>query len=1358
MSQTSKRAVVLTPDEKRALLERLLRKKARESKSFPLSFAQERLWFLNQLEPGSPFYNVPVAVRLTGRLSIPALKQTLNEIVGRHEILRTCFSMVDGEPLQFISPARQLAFPVADLSELSEAERGSEARRLVGEESQYSFDLKQGPLVRINLLRLGEQEHVLILVLHHIISDGWSMGILVNEMAILYEAFLRGGASPLPELSIQYADYSVWQRQWLQGEVLAQQLSYWKQKLEGAPPVLELPTDRPRPAIQTYRGDSQSLELGRPLSDSLKQIGKQEGIRLFMVMLAAFKVLLYRLSGQQDISVGTPVAGRTRAEIEGLIGFFVNTLVMRSEIKGGESFKEVMRREREVVLEAFAHQDVPFEKLVLELQPARSLSYTPLFQVMFSLENDPREIMNLPGLTLDSFEPDLRVAKFDLTLSVADSQDLAISLEYNTDLFDARTITRMLGHFRNLLEGIVANPEQPVSTLPLLTEAERRKLIFDWNNTTFDYAPDRCVHELFEAQAERSPDAIAVVFDEQRLTYAELNRRANQLAHNLKDMGVGPESLVGICLERSIEMIVAVIGTLKAGGAYVPLDPDYPSERLAFIIEDARVSVLLTKRGVAPELELNVAKAVWLDGEWEEMAMQKAENPASKVNVQNLAYVIYTSGSTGRPKGVMIAHYDICNRLQWGQQAHPLAESDSVLQATSFSFDVSVLEIFTPLVAGARLVIARPGGTREPGYLVKLMAEQKVTVAHFVPSLLRVLLDEPGIDECRYLRQIVAGGEPLQSEIKDLFFARLDAELYNLYGPTEASVDTTWWRCEPGGGQGIVPIGRPLANVRTYILNSDLQPAPIGIPGELHVAGIGLARGYLNRPDQTAEKFIPDPFSDEPGARMYKTGDVARYFEDGNIEFISRADHQVKIRGFRVELGEIESVLNTHTGVQESVVVVREGKSDGKLLVAYIVPEQEPAPEVGKLRGFLENKLPHYMVPSAFVMLNSLPLTPNGKVDRRALLALGQTVPGSVSEFVTPRDLIEFQLAHIWEEVMVVDRVGVRDNFFELGGHSLLAVRLMARIQQCFGKELPLSTLFEGATVEHLACILRQQAASTPWSPIVAIQPGGSNPAFFCVHPVSGNVLCYVDLAHHLGPKQPFYAFQSRGLNGEQPVCARIEEMASLYIEAMQTVRPEGPYFLGGWSVGGVVAFEMARQLEARGEQVALLALIDARAPDHQEDVIEEDDVTVMASFGQHLGLQIERINISFDHFSGLSPDERLAYIIEEARNADLMSTDITLSQARHLFEVFKANVTAVGSYSPEMAGCRIALMKACERISDLPQESAMGWDELTENGVKVLEVPGNHFTMVHEPHVRFLAERLKSCIDEAMLEAANKE
>lgn len=1364
MSGTFKRVAGLTSEQKRVLLERLLREKARQSKSFPLSFAQERLWFLNQLEPGSPFYNVPVVVRLAGRLIIPALERTLNEIVSRHEILRTYFPMADGLPVQVIAPAKLATLPLVDLSELSEAERDLESRRIVSEEAQYGFDLTQRPALRLRLLRLGEEDHVAILIMHHIISDGWSMGILVQEIAMLYIAFVKGEQSPLPDLPIQYADYAVWQRQWLEGEVLQDQLLYWKQKLGGALPVLELPTDRPRPAIQSYCGDVQSMELEQALSASLKQLSRQKGVTTFMLMLAAFKVLLYRYSGQQDIVVGTPTAGRNRAEIEGLIGFFVNTLVMRSQLIGECSFSEVVSREKEVVLEAFRHQDVPFERLVVELQPARSLSYTPLFQVMFTLDSVQPETLSLPDLTLSTFEPDLKTAKFDLTLTVIDSQNLAVAIEYNTDLFDGSTISRMLDHFHNLLEGISANPEQQISTLPILSEVERHQLIFDWNDTAIDYLSNVCIHELFEAQVERTPDGIALVFDEQRLTYADLNRRANQLAHYLRDIGVGPEALVGICLERSTEMIIAVLGVLKAGGAYVPLDPDYPTERLAFIIEDAGVSVLLTERGLLQGFEHHVVKVVWLDSECEAIAKQKADNPASKVRAENLAYVIYTSGSTGQPKGVMIDHHGICNRLQWGQQAHPLTESDSLLQATSLSFDVSVVEVFPPLIAGARLVIARPGGSQDTAYLVKVMAEHKVTVANFVPSLLQVLIEEAGIDECKYLKQVVAGGEPLQSELKDRFLARLGAELYNLYGPTETSVDATSWRCDPGGKHGIVPIGRPLANIQTYILRPDFQPAPIGIPGELYIAGAGLAHGYLNRPDQTAEKFIPNPFSDEPGARMYKTGDVVRYLPDGNIEFISRVDYQVKVRGFRVELGEIEAVIAQYQGVKEVAVLAVDpmqlrasiqrtaaaSVDNQPIIVAYIAPEQESALEAGKLRSFLKNKLPNYMLPSAFVLVQSLPLTLNGKIDRRALLGSGQIISGSENEFVTPRDLLELHLAHIWEDVLGVDSVGVHDNFFELGGHSLLAVRLMARIQQSFGKELPLATLFEGATVEHLACVLRRQAQPDPWSPLVAIKGGGSKRPFFCVHPAGGNVLCYLDLARHLDPDQPLYAFQSRGLSGHQPVCTNISEMVSLYIAAMRRVQPEGPYLLGGWSVGGIIAFELAHQLEAQGERVDLLVLIDTRAPEDDERFTEEDDVMVMASFGQHLGLALERLDISYDHFMSLDLDERLVWVMEEAKRAGVAPPDITLSQIRGLFEVFKANVKAVAEFAPRKAGYRIVLLEASERLTDAAERLAAGWDELTEDGIKVVEVPGNHFTMIREPHVRFTAERLSRCIDEA--------
>lgn len=1384
MSQASKRTADLSLDEKRALLERMLRERSRQSQSFPLSFAQERLWFLDQLQPGNPFYNVPVALHLTGRLDTRALQRTLDEIINRHESLRTSFPIVDGLPVQIISAARELTLSVVNISELPAGARDTEVLRLVDEEALRCFDLAQGPLLRLSLLKLGEEEHVAVFTMHHIISDGWSMEILVRETAILYEAFLRGDSSPLPELPIQYADYAVWQRQWLQGDLLQEQLSYWKRQLKGAPPLLELPTDRPRPPIQSYSGSTEFMMLSERLSERLKRIGRQEGMTLFMTMMAAFKVLLYRMSGQEDICVGTPIAGRTRSELEPLIGFFVNTLVMKSKLRAGDSFLEVMRQEKKAVLEAFAHQDVPFERIVEEVSPGRSLSYSPIFQVMFALKNEPREALQLADTKLKPVGTGLRIAKFDLSLTVLDSQELYVSMEYNTDLFDAATIVRLLSNLHKLLRGICANPEQSISRLPLLTQAERRQLLNEWNDAKVEYPRSSCIHEIFEEQATNRPGAIAVEFRGQQISYQDLNRRANQLGRYLRRLGAGPETPVGICVERSIEMVVGLLAILKAGGGYVPFDPAYPKERLAFMIEDAQVSVLLTERKFVEILPEECVCLVCLDEDFPRISQESEENLSTSLLPESLAYIVYTSGSTGRPKGISIAHRGVV-RLVINANYAQLDSEGVFLQNAPLSFDASTFEIWGSLLNGGRLVLF--GGDAVSLKDLRMVIRNSGVNVLWLTSGLFHLIVEQRAEDLNGVKQLLMGGDVISpaavvkalKEVKGL-------RLINGYGPTE---NTTFTCCyEAADSEAIaksVPIGRPISNTKAYILDESQQLVCRGVVGELYAGGDGIARGYVGRADRTAERFLPDPFSAQPGARLYRTGDLARYLPGGEIDFIGRADYQVKIRGFRIELGEVEAAIAQYPDVKEVVVLAVDQKQlrasahrrlevsednqssiaqtspddppiDGKLLAAYVMPAQKSALEVSKLRGFLKNKLPDYMMPSAFVMVDSLPLTLNGKIDRRALLASGQAIFDREREFVIPRDILEFQLAHIWEEVIGVHPVGARDNFFELGGHSLLAARLMVRIQKAFGKELPLAALFEGATVEHLACILRQQAETIQWSPLVAIQPEGANQPFFCVHPGGGNILCYVELARHLGPDQPFYAFQSRGLNSEQPVCTKIEEMASLYIEAMRTVQPVGPYLLGGWSAGGVVAFEMARQLEAQGEIVALLVLIDSRAPDHHRELTEEDDVTAMASFGQHLGLPLERINISLDHFLSLDPDERLAYVMEEAKSADLIPADITLSQVHRLFEVFKANVTAMNTYAPEIARCRIALLAASERINDLPLEPAMGWGELTENGIEVIEVPGDHFTMMREPYVRFIAGRLKSCIYETMVSELN--
>lgn len=1039
------------------------------SENLPLSFAQQRLWFLNQLEPDSPFYNISAALRLNGVLNVTALEQSFNEIIQRHEILRTTFNVVDGEAIQVINPQQKLTIKLIDLTGLPAQKRETEAQQLANQESGQPFDLTTGSLVRSTLLRLDAAEHILLFTMHHIVSDGWSTDILVREVATLYECYCNGKPSPLPELLIQYADYALWQRKWLQGEVLATQIDYWKQQLGDSLPVLELPTDRPRPHVQSYQGAVQSFQLPKDVTVALKTLSQQEGCTLFMTLLAAFKVLLYRYTSTGDIVVGSPIANRDRSQIEGLIGFFVNTLVLRTNLSDNPTFRELLGRVREVTLGAYEHQDLPFDLLVEELKPQRDLSHTPLFQVMFVLQNAPMSAVELSGLTLQALQSETSTAKFDLTLLMEETESgIRGALEYNTDLFDAATIARMAKHLQTLLAGIVANPDQQMAQLPLLTANEQHQLL-TWNQTLAEYSLNQCIHELFEQQVEKTPDVVAVVFEDQQLTYQQLNTKANQLAHHLQKLGVAPDVLVGICIERSLEMVVGLLGILKAGGAYLPLDPAYPQERLAFMLSDAGVSVLLTQKHLQDVLPPTSVAIACLDQDWDTIAQHSSDTTNSTVQPQNLAYVIYTSGSTGQPKGVMIPHRALCNHMLWMQSEFPLTEEDRVLQKTPFSFDASVWEFYAPLLAGGQLIVAKPGGHQDSQYLLDLIAQQQVSIVQFVPSQLRSLLAEQKIYNCHSLRRVFCGGEALAVDLQASFFSILpNVELCNLYGPTEATIDTTYWRCQRKEEQRTVPIGKAIANAKIYLLDSYLQPVPIGVPGEIYIAGAGLARGYRNRPELTDEKFIPNPFV--PGTRLYKTGDLARYRPDGTIEFIERIDGQVKLRGFRIELGEIETQLNQHLQVKQAVVLVREDVPGEKRLVAYIVPSQGQSPTVSELRSFLKNDLPDYMVPSVFITLNTLPFLPNGKVDRKALPAPDTARPDLQAVFVTPQTLVEETLVRIWSEILRLENVGIYDNFFELGGDSILSLQVIAKANQA-GLQLTPKQIFEHQTIADLALV-----------------------------------------------------------------------------------------------------------------------------------------------------------------------------------------------------------------------------------------------------------------------------------------------
>ena len=1043
MSEVLDRVDKLSP-ERRALLQKLLRQQAGPAREpgalrpragggpAPLSFAQERLWLIDRLEPGSDVYSIPMAWRLGGALDVAALERALGEIVRRHEALRTVFAeAVDGSPVQVIVPFGGFILPVEDLSGLGEADREAAVRRRADEEARLPFDLSAGPLFRAALLRLGAEDHVLLRSMHHIVSDGWSMDVFYRELSALYAAYRDGRESPLPELAVQYADYAVWQREQLAGETLDRQLAYWRERLAGAPELLELPTDHPRPAVQTYRGAVVPVELSPELLERLEALGRSEGATLYMVLLGAFQVLLSKYGAGEDVVVGSPIAGRTRGEVEALIGFFINTLVLRTDLSGDPGFREVLRRVREVTLGAYEHQEVPFEKLVAELQPERSLSHAPLFQVMFTLQNAGGGGGALAGLEVSVVGAAMEIAKFDLSLVLtATPQGLRGGLNYSTELFEPGTAERMVRHLERVLEQVAADADARLSRLELLGDAERALVLEAWNRTEAEVPADRCIHELFEAQAARTPGAVAVVHEGEALPYAELNARANQLAHYLRRCGVGPEVRVGICLERSLELVVSLLAVLKAGGAYVPLDPGYPAERLEMIAADAGLALLLTVESLRGAVPAPAGlRVVSVDAAWPAIAAESTENPARGAGPDTLAYVIYTSGSTGTPKGVAVEHASLVSHVSWFIREFQVGPRDRVLQKTPISFDASVWEFHVPLLAGARLVLAAPGGEREPRYLARTVREQGITLLQLVPSLLRVLADEPELRECGALRLLFCGGEALAGELARRAGELLPAaRVVNLYGPTECCIQaSTHLFAGEDGGRAFVPIGRPVANTRAYVLGPGLQPAAPGIPGELYLGGVQVARGYLGRPGLTAERFVADPFAARPGSRLYRTGDRARWRADGELEFLGRVDHQVKVRGFRIELGEIEAVLRRHESVADCVVMAREDVPGDRRLVAYVVGDADAE----ALRAHLSKRLPEYMVPAAFVSLDALPLTPNGKLDRKALPA--PDFVSAAERYVAPRTPVEEVLAGIWAEVLRLDRVGVEDELLRAG-------------------------------------------------------------------------------------------------------------------------------------------------------------------------------------------------------------------------------------------------------------------------------------------------------------------------------------
>ncbi|MDZ8137485.1 MAG: amino acid adenylation domain-containing protein [Nostoc sp. DedQUE04] len=1357
--------------------------------NLPLSFGQQRIWFLHQFEPDSSSNNMPVVVRFTGNLNVAVLEESLREVVRRHEVLRTTFPAVNGKPTQVIATDVSLTLPIIDLRQVPDEQREAEAHLLATKEAHQPFDLGNGPILRVLLLRLSDREHLLIWNMHCIVCDGASSDLFYQDLITIYKALSAGQVSPLTPLPVQYADFTNWQYQWLQGEVLESQVNYWKQKLEGNLPIIELPYDRPRPqGVQTYRGDRAALLLSKALNHTLTDLSQKWGVTLFMTLLAAFELLLYRYSGQEDLLINFASAGRGQVETEGLIGFFSNTLVLRSNFAGNPTFRELLDRVRKDCLEAYTHQDLPFEKLIEELKPEqRSRNSSPLFQVKFSL-NPPwsngrgMASVQLPDLTITSLFGYIYhgKTKYDLTLVLREQDNgLGMVFDYNAEMFDASTIERMLGHFKTLLEGIVANPDRPIAELPLLTAPEQHQLLVEWNSKQADYPQHTCIHKWFETQAKRTPNNIAVSFKNQQLTYQELNQRANQLAYYLQTLGVESGVLIGLYLEPSLEMIVGLLGILKVGGTYVPIAPTSGQDGLTVILEDAQISLVLTQSSLVKKLSEHQAQAICLDSDWEVIAVHVTENPESYGTDRTLACVMYVSGCNGKPNGIAITHDNLVTHSLAISETWELTQSDRLLLIPSISYDTFIESLFPSWITGATTILQPQELQNSTTQFFPFIAQQQISVVNLPTAFWYELIKKPSVFPQTLpasLRLVMVGGEKVSRHAYLTWVEKVGKQVrwLNAYGALETTLTATVYdpetATEASNTRSEIPIGKAIANTQIYILDRRSQLLPIGVTGEIYISGIGVTQGYFNRPELTSEKFIPNPFSSESGAYLYRTGDLGRYLSNGNIEFLGRLDNQVKIRGFRIELAEIETILDQYPGVQKTVVIAKEDVLGDKILVAYVVPKQGETFGSEQLLSFLQQKLPEHLLPSAFFIVDSLPLNANNQVNRKALSALNLTNSKIEKIFATAEDPLQLQLTKIWENLLGIHPIGIKDNFFDLGGNSLLAVHLFSQIEKTFELNLPLAILLQYSTIEQLTNFIRQQGflpeshnqvesstsnnseKSMPWSSLVPMQPNGSKPPLFCIHAIGLSVLYYRDLSLHLGENQPFYALQARGLNGKEAPFTKLAQMAAHYIKEIQTIQPEGPYFLGGSSFGGLVAWEMAQQLVKQGQKVALLALFDTTGPNYIKQAPLE-----------------KRVSQHWDNLTKLGTN----YVLEQIRNkSSWLKYKLQEKFRKFIFKfslriwrtvpynyrkltIEEANKQAAREYVLKAYPGRVTVFRADERnaLEKREVDPKMGWSEMVLGDLDIQNVPGNHDSIFREPHARTLAEKMRACIDRAIVD-----
>jgi amino acid adenylation domain-containing protein len=1343
----------------------------RDCDQLPLSYSQRRLWLLDQLHPDSSFYNVPIVLRLTGPLNVDALERSLIGIMQRHEVFRTIYQKVEEEPVQVILPMEEFSLPRASIAGLPTAECEMKLTALVREEAARPIDLARGPVARFTLIDLGDREHVLIATMHHIMCDAWSLTIFVRELGTYYRAYSSNESVEISPLPIQYADYALWQQEWLQGEVLEAHFRHWEKQLGKAPESFTLPTDYTRPEIQNYRGADHAFTISPEIRARLHAFSKAEGVTLFMTLLSGFQTLLHRYTDKDDILVGVPIANRNQIETEALIGFFVNMLPLRLNFSGRPTVAELIDQARSVTLDAYSHRELPFDKLAERLKPERVLNQNPLFQISFALQNTPAPILEMCGLQIELLEVDSNSAKFDLTLAMTETAEgLIAAFEYSTDLFALSTIQRMGGHLCALLEGLSQDRKRRVSDLPILTAPERTQLLTTWNDTLREYSREGCAHQVFEAQVKQAPDAVAVVSGNQICTYGELNMRANRLAHYLREMGVGPETCVGICAERSIEMIIGFLGILKAGGIYVPLDSEYPSERLAFMIRDAQVRILLVQPHLAElftGLEIHNLKRLDLDSDLEFIPRLSTADLNGLALPDGLAYVMYTSGSTGQPKGIAVTHRNILRLVQQSNYA-ALNSGEVFFQLAPISFDASTFEIWGALLNHARLVLA-DASMPSMKDLAEAISERRVSTLWLTSSLFQQAANDD-LEMFADIQQLLTGGDVLSApHAVKIFNSRPDILIVNLYGPTENTTFTCSYPIEKWVEAGAIPIGRPISNTQVYVLDKALEPVPVGVFGEILAGGDGLARGYFRRPAATAEKFIPNPFSAKPGERMYLTGDLGRWRSDGNLMFAGRLDNQVKIHGFRVELDAVEAaVFNCHPGVKACAVNVQEDVLGNKRLVAFVVAKGDVALSLSQLRQRVTETLPKYMTPSTYLLLPELPLTPSGKTDRAALAEIKTIYHENVS-YVAPRTLTELKLVQVWEETMHYDRISVLDHFFlDLGATSIMVLRATSRIAKAFGYKISIGNIFQNPTIEELARAIDHGLPAQRKSPLIPIQPKGSRSPLYCVHPGPGSPFCFVDLAYYLGQDQPFYGFQSQGVDGQDLPLKTIEEMAALYLEAIKAVQPQGPYLLGGYSFGSLVAFEMAQQLFRQGEQVSALIIIDGDPPFFEgEEPLQlkkqiYPELPDPEPSGQAVNLiplmvrVIERFtkrHLGFDVqiYSHLSTDKKVEYFLGRLQTDGFLQPDSGTQHVLGLLNILKSNSESCGKYRARVKEVPRII---CFRSTDWNPEDGEyvimqdRWSKRFPGKVEITHVPGDHISIMTTPHVQVLAEKVREALD----------